>query len=102
MTIKINQQICNGCPGRKEGCCERICPGNLIKREEGKAHIERPQDCWDCAACVKACPMNAIKLYLPEEIGGKGGNLSAKAKKDEITWVFQGKNKKKKEYKLDR
>ncbi len=89
MTIRINPNLCNGCPGRKEGRCERICPGNLIERKQGKAVIEHKSDCWDCAACVKACPMNAIEIYLPEEIGGQGANLLAQVKEDEILWIIK-------------
>ncbi|MFW6007111.1 MAG: 4Fe-4S dicluster domain-containing protein [Halanaerobiales bacterium] len=89
MSIKINKELCHGCPHRKEGRCERICPGNLISRKNGKAEIEHPQDCWDCAACIKSCPANAISLYLPEEIGGKGAELSAQLKNDEIIWIFR-------------
>ncbi|MFW6256749.1 MAG: indolepyruvate ferredoxin oxidoreductase subunit alpha [Bacillota bacterium] len=102
MTIKIDKDLCHGCPGRKEGLCERICPGNLLSREDGKAKIDRPEDCWDCAACVKACPVNAIQIYLPEEIGGKGGKLAAQLKKDEIVWVMQDIEEQEKKYKVNR
>ncbi len=101
MTVKIDKNICNGCPGRKEGLCERICPGNLIKRSRGKAEINKPGECWDCAACVKACPLNAIKLYLPATIGGQGGEMSARLKGKEIIWKFQGVETDK-EYKVNR
>ena len=100
MTIKINHDLCNGCPGRKEGCCERICPGNLIERKQGKAVITNKSDCWDCAACVKTCSMNAIKIYLPEEIGGRGGNLLAQVKGDEIIWIIKNNSGKYKKYNL--
>ncbi|MFW6022990.1 MAG: 4Fe-4S binding protein [Halanaerobiaceae bacterium] len=91
MTIRINHKACNGCPDREEGRCERICPGNLIERINGKAVIEHKSDCWDCAACVKACPVNAIQIYLPEEIGGQGGNLLAHVREDEIVWIIKKK-----------
>ncbi|MEJ6949808.1 4Fe-4S dicluster domain-containing protein [Natronospora cellulosivora (SeqCode)] len=102
MSININENSCNGCPKRKEGRCERICPGNLIKRKNEKAVIENKSDCWDCAACVKACPQNAIEIYLPEEIGGKGANLLAEVKKNEIVWVIKNQSGNYKEYHLAR
>ncbi|MTI61790.1 MAG: adenylylsulfate reductase [Firmicutes bacterium] len=102
MTIKINCDLCNGCPGRKEGRCERICPGNLLERKNNKAVIEHKSDCWDCAACVKACPLNAIQIYLPDEIGGKGGNLSAQVKEDEIIWIIEDNSGESRKYHLAR
>lgn len=102
MTIKINYNLCNGCPGRNEGRCERICPGNLIEREDSKAVIKHKSDCWDCAACVKSCPLNAIKIYLPQEIGGKGGNLLAQVKEDEIIWIIKNNTGDSKKYHLAR
>ena len=89
MSIQIDREKCHGCPQRQEGKCERICPGNLIKRNNGKAQIDKAGECWDCAACVKACPAKAISLYLPEEIGGKGGEMLVDIKKDEIIWEFK-------------
>ncbi len=102
MTIKIDKNRCNGCPGLEEGRCERICPGDLIRRRNNKAEIDYPEDCWDCAACVKACPLNAISIYLPKEIGGKGAKMSAKIKKDEIIWIFSDLKDGKCKYKMSR
>lgn len=99
MAIKIDQSICDGCPDYQEGRCERICPGNLIAKEGEKAEMKRPAECWDCAACVKACPRNAISLYLPEEVGGRGTKLRVQQSEKRSLWIFDREDGSRKVYK---
>lgn len=66
----FNRERCNGCGQALESCCQRVCPGDLIVRKAGKAKLRDERACWDCAACLKACPRQAIRLVLPAEIGG--------------------------------
>lgn len=88
MSIKVDETLCNGCRGAKEPLCVRICPGNLLKTGlTGKAGIRDARDCWDCAACVKACPQQAIALYLPAQIGGRGAHLKARQYRDKTVWT---------------
>lgn len=87
MTVKIDPQICNGCHGAKEPLCIRICPGDLLRIHEGKAAIREPGECWDCAACIKSCPRQAIAMYLPTQLGGKGASLTAKVTRGTILWT---------------
>ena len=90
MSVKINNDLCNGCGRSKEARCVRICPGNLLYRSaDNKAKIREKKDCWDCAACLKECPREAIELYLPAEVGGRGSTLKAKKKKDRIIWTLK-------------
>ena len=71
MSIKIDPQKCVGC-----GKCQEACPGNLIsKKEDLKAYIKCPEECWGCTACVKECRFKAISYYLGADIGGKGTSL---------------------------
>lgn len=49
-----------------------------------KAEIKYPKDCWGCTACIKECPLNAIRFYLEEDIGGKGSYLYVSHKEKEI------------------
>ena len=91
MSIFIDETMCNGCGGRKESMCERICPGNLLYRKEnGKADIRDQDSCWVCAACVKACPRQAIEMSLPLQIGGNGASLKAKVRKGKNHLAYQG------------
>ncbi|WP_408955591.1 4Fe-4S dicluster domain-containing protein [Natroniella sp. ANB-PHB2] len=90
MSVRINHKLCNGCGQRKGSLCIRVCPGNLLyKNKSNKAEIRERRDCWDCAACVKECPQQAIELYLPAEIGGRGSTLQAKQKKDKLIWQLK-------------
>ncbi len=90
MSIKIDRERCNGCGLAEEALCERICPGNLLFRgEDGRAAIRDARDCWGCAACVKECPQQAIHMYLPMQIGGRGSTLTARKKGHEILWTLR-------------
>lgn len=75
MSIRIDRTACRGC-----GRCAEDCPGNLIRTdEEGKALLRRPEDCWGCASCLKACAFGAIAMALDAEAGGLGGLLRVRA-----------------------
>ncbi|MCK8816109.1 adenylylsulfate reductase [Natroniella sulfidigena] len=89
MAVEINKELCNGCGKSKEPLCVRICPGNLLyKNATDKAEIREKRDCWDCAACVKECPKQAIEICLPAEIGGRGSTLQAEKKDGKIIWYL--------------
>ncbi|GAB6138659.1 4Fe-4S binding protein [Halanaerobaculum tunisiense] len=90
MTVKINKKLCTGCGTCQESNCMRVCPGNLLyKNENNTAQIRDKRECWDCASCVKACPQQAIEMYLPAEIGGRGSTLKAQNLGEEIVWTLQ-------------
>lgn len=55
--------------------------------KDNKCTIIEVRDCWDCAACLKACPRQAISMYLPASIGGRGALLKARVFKDKISWT---------------
>lgn len=87
MTISIDKTRCNGCGNASESRCVRICPGDLLYKDAvNKANIRSAKDCWDCAACVKECPCQAIAMYLPAQIGGRGSTLKAKGGQGHIVW----------------
>ena len=86
MTVRIDVERCNGCGSRAEACCEEICPGDLFYREHGKARLREPSDCWDCFACVKACPREALCIELPFQISESRHRLSARIKGGTILW----------------
>lgn len=82
MSIAIDKSKCVGC--RR---CLEVCPGNLIKIQDGKAAITRPQDCWGCTSCLKECKTCAISFFLGADIGGKGSVLSVSEKGDIREWT---------------
>ncbi len=89
MSIAVDPKLCNGCTGAKEPHCVRVCPGNLVEvGPEGTARLREPRDCWDCASCVKACPREALALYLPAEIGGRGSRLKARLRPGITVWTL--------------
>ncbi|OEF97664.1 4Fe-4S dicluster domain-containing protein [Desulfuribacillus alkaliarsenatis] len=89
MTVKVNQNLCNGCNGIAESRCEAVCPGNLMTRDaEQLAYIRSSKDCWDCMACVKACPQQALQTKLPFQLAGYGSKLVPKSEKKQIHWTL--------------
>ncbi|MDR2043763.1 MAG: ferredoxin family protein [Clostridium sp.] len=82
MSIEISWEKCVGC-----GSCAQICPGSLIRLEGQKAVIARPQRCWGCASCVKECPVQAISMYLGEDMGGRGGRLTVRREGKLLHWT---------------
>lgn len=83
MSIRINQEKCVGCLS-----CILVCPGSLIKVNDGKAYIKYPKDCWGCASCVKECKVCAIDFYLGADIGGNGSKLNVTYEGDMILWTI--------------
>jgi len=86
MTVLIDRKLCNGCPGRSEGCCEEVCPGDLFYRVAGQACLREAGDCWDCCSCVKACPREALSVELPFQISEARLRLSARQRGGHIQW----------------
>lgn len=85
MSIAIDKDKCIGCSN-----CTRVCPGGLIYQDEsGKAYIKYPKDCWGCTACIKSCPVNAISFYLGAELGGRGGQMTAKDMGEKVVWTIE-------------
>jgi adenylylsulfate reductase subunit B len=85
MSIQILRERCTGC-----GQCAAICPGGLFVLDaQGKATLPRPQDCWGCASCVKDCPAQALRLYLAEDIGGRGGMLHVRREGKLLHWIAE-------------
>ncbi len=88
MSIEISRAVCIGC-----GQCTEVCPGTLIRRNGGgKAYIPRPERCWGCASCVKECPVQAITLFLGEDMGGQGGKLTVRKEKTLLHWTVKKPN----------
>ena len=89
MGIFIDHNLCDSCgyPG-SETPCNMACPGDLIfMQSNGKAQICCNADCWDCAACIKICPQQAIDIRLPFEIVGKENSLKARAYREKTIWT---------------
>ncbi|AKN34156.1 adenylylsulfate reductase [Clostridium carboxidivorans P7] len=82
MSIKIDKDKCIKC-----GKCIKVCPGSLIYADENKkAFIKYEDECWGCTACLKECGVSAIKYFLGEDIGGRGGSMTVNKGKDFWQW----------------
>ncbi len=99
MSISIDENVCNGCGKAEETLCGRICPGDLMFRNERhKAEIRSQADCWTCGACVKACPVQALDLKLPTQILESDVFLRAKCTKHETIWEIRNRKGIKEEF----
>src|SRR3990172_6659639 len=78
MPAYVDLEKCNGCHGSSQPPCVRMCPGDLyaIDPANRKAYLRDPADCWDCYACVKPCPQEAIEVKLPYQMAFHDASLT--------------------------
>ena len=87
MGIHVDEEACNRCGTAEEPMCVRDCPGDLMFiKDNDKAAITTNRDCWDCAACVKVCPSQAISMRLPTSLVVRGVTLRGRALRHKTTW----------------
>ena len=90
MGIHVDESTCNRCGTADEPMCVRDCPGDLMFiQPNGKAAITDNRECWDCAACVKVCPTQAISMQLPSSVIVRGVKLKGRAIKHKTTWKLK-------------
>jgi adenylylsulfate reductase subunit B len=85
MSIRIDEGVCTGC-----GLCVEVCPGRLITIDKpgGAAMINRPEDCWGCASCLKECASGAISYFLGADMGGNGAAMRVIDGGNILEWVL--------------
>ena len=79
---------CDGC-----GHCVDICPSDIMhidKTIRRAVNIE-PNMCWECYACVKACPQNAIDVrgYADFAPLGHSVRVLREEEKGTISWKIK-------------
>ena len=57
VTLKLDQQKCNGCK-----MCTIVCPHEVFVIINRKAIIGNKDLCMECGACEKNCPEEAISV----------------------------------------
>jgi adenylylsulfate reductase subunit B len=55
--------------------------------DQGQSEIRNAAECWDCMACIKACPNGALETQLPFMLAGLGASLRPQLYKDKIRWI---------------
>ncbi|MFH0816040.1 MAG: DNA-directed RNA polymerase subunit D [Methanobacteriota archaeon] len=55
-SIAISKK-CDGC-----GDCIKRCPREVLAKKDGKAVVEKLEDCTLCKTCVEVCPQKAVTL----------------------------------------
>ena len=83
---------CDGCQGRGEvAACMHICPHDLMKLDTRrmKAYNQEPDQCWECQACVKACPHQAIEVRPGADYVPMGGAVIPLRTDNDITWTIK-------------
>jgi adenylylsulfate reductase subunit B len=57
-----------------------------------KAFNQEPEQCWECYACVKGCPQQAIAVRAYADIVPLGGSVEPLRGKDSISWTIKFRN----------
>ena len=97
---------CNACESLDEPACMHICPHDLMRfdidgSETGhamKSYNQEPEQCWECYACVKACPENAIENRSYADVTPLGGMVQPVRGTDAIVWNIKFRNGNKKRF----
>jgi ferredoxin len=42
--------------------CTKVCPHGVFNVEEGKVILENPENCMECGACQRNCPVGALSV----------------------------------------
>jgi adenylylsulfate reductase subunit B len=77
-----------------------ICPHDLMMLDlDGsqtghamKAYNQEPEQCWECYACVKICPQNAIEVRHYADVVPLGAQVQPLRGTDSIMWTIKFRN----------
>jgi adenylylsulfate reductase subunit B len=91
---------CDGCKGQDKAACMYICPDDLMKLDTDgsatghvrKAYNQEPEQCWECYACVKICPQNAIEVRHYADVVPMGASVQPVRGSDSIVWTIKFRN----------
>ncbi|MDH3359233.1 MAG: mercury methylation ferredoxin HgcB [Desulfobulbaceae bacterium] len=57
VTLALDSQLCIGCK-----MCVTVCPRAVLVMEDGRAKIDNRDDCMECGACARNCPVEAVSV----------------------------------------
>lgn len=100
MPTFVRTDKCDGCQGREEAACMYICPHDLMRLDEDgsgtghamQAYNQEPEQCWECYACVKICPQQAIECRHYADVVPLGASVQPSRGTDSITWRIRFRN----------
>jgi len=77
-----------------------ICPHDLMLLDTDgsrtghamKAFNREPEQCWECYACVKICPQNAIEVRHYADVVPLGASVQPVRGTDSIEWTIEFRN----------
>ena len=71
--------------------CVDICPSDImhIDPAQGRAYNVEPAMCWECFACVKACPEGAIDVRGYADFAPLGHRVVPNRTPDRIYWTIR-------------
>ncbi len=88
---------CDGC-----GKCVDICPSDImhIDTTYRRAYNIEPNFCWECYACVKACPQHAIDVRGYADFAPLGHSVRVLREEDNntISWKIRYRDGRVKEF----
>jgi adenylylsulfate reductase subunit B len=91
MPTFVYMTSCDGC-----GHCVDICPSDIMHIDPTyrRAYNIEPDMCWECYACVKACPQNAIDVrgYADFAPLGHSVRVLRDEEKGTISWKVKFRN----------
>ena len=91
---------CDGCTGQDNAACMYICPHNLMMLDKDgsetghamKAYNLEPEQCWECYACVKICPHQAIEVRHYADVVPMGASVQPQRGAESILWSIKFRN----------
>lgn len=100
MPTFVRPDKCTSCSDQNNVACVQICPHDLMRLYPeacdtgfpNKAYNQEPEQCWECYACVKACPHNAIEVRHYADVVPMGGSVIPQHDKLRIQWSIQFRN----------
>lgn len=88
---------CDGC-----GHCVDICPSDIMHIDPTyrRATNIEPNFCWECYACVKACPQNAIDVRGYADFAPLGHSVRVRREEEKgtISWKVKFRDGREKDF----
>lgn len=100
MPTFVRTDKCDGCEGQDNTACVYICPHDLMRLDQDgsetghvmKAYNQEPEQCWECYACVKTCPRQAIEIRHYADFVPMGASVQPLRGADSILWTIKFRN----------